>query len=72
MSWAQRLKHVFRINIEVCEHYGGKVKIIAAIEYPLVIGKILQHAGQKWDREPGRKPRQGDWLQHERGPPMLH
>jgi len=26
MSWAQRLKRVFRIDIEQCEHCGGKVR----------------------------------------------
>ncbi|GMW08072.1 MAG: hypothetical protein AMXMBFR8_28680 [Nevskiales bacterium] len=32
MSWAKRLKRVFRIDIEPCERCGGKVKIIASIE----------------------------------------
>ena len=41
MSWAQRLKRVFRIDIERCERCGGKVRIIASIEDPQVIGKIL-------------------------------
>lgn len=26
MAWAQRLKRVFKIDIEVCEHCGGKAK----------------------------------------------
>lgn len=43
MSWAQRLKRVFRIDIEQCERCGGKVKIIASMEDPQVIGKILAH-----------------------------
>jgi hypothetical protein len=28
MGWAQRLKRVFEIEIETCEHCGGKVKVI--------------------------------------------
>jgi hypothetical protein len=32
MNWAQRLKRVFGIEIERCEHCGGAVKIIATIE----------------------------------------
>lgn len=32
MSWAKRLKRVFNIDIETCEHCGGTVKIIASIE----------------------------------------
>jgi len=45
MSWAQRLKRVFGIEIESCERCGGAVKIIASIENPQVIGRILQHLG---------------------------
>jgi len=29
MTWAQRLKRVFRIDIETCEHCGGAVRVIA-------------------------------------------
>jgi len=43
MTWAQRLKRVFRIDIESCERCGGKVRIIASVEDPAVIGKILAH-----------------------------
>ena len=32
----QRLKRVFAIEIEKCERCGGKVKIIACIEDPVV------------------------------------
>lgn len=45
MSWAQRLKRVFRIDVETCQAGGGAVKIIASIENPVVIGKILVHVG---------------------------
>ena len=34
MTWAQRLKRVFAIEIEKCEKCGGPVRIIAAIEDP--------------------------------------
>jgi hypothetical protein len=43
MTWAQRLKRVFKIDIETCEACGGKVAIIASIEDPVVIEKILTH-----------------------------
>ena len=43
MSWARRLKRVFQIDIERCERCGGAVKIIASIEDPVVIEKILAH-----------------------------
>lgn len=45
MTWAQRLKRVFAIAIEKCEKCGGKVKVIACIEDPEVIEKILRHLG---------------------------
>ena len=43
MSWAQRLKRVFDIDIETCRVCGGSMKVIACIEDPLVIKKILTH-----------------------------
>lgn len=43
MAWAQRLKRVFNIDIEICEACGGAVQIIACIEDPVVIEKILTH-----------------------------
>jgi len=39
------LKRVFSIEIEKCEKCGGKVKVIASIEDPEVIEKILKHLG---------------------------
>jgi len=43
MTWAKRLKRVFGIDIETCGECGGDVKIIACIEDPEVIQKILAH-----------------------------
>jgi Putative transposase len=43
MTWAQRLARVFKIDVTLCERCGGAVKIIACIERPLVIAKILEH-----------------------------
>ncbi len=43
MSWAKRLKRVFGIDIEACARCGGKLKVIASIEEPEVIAKILAH-----------------------------
>jgi hypothetical protein len=34
---------VFHIDIETCEHCGGRVRIIASIEDPVVIRQILEH-----------------------------
>jgi hypothetical protein len=43
MSWARGLKRVFGIEIEGCARCGGKLKILASIEEPEVIAKILAH-----------------------------
>lgn len=43
MTWAQRLKRVFNIEIETCKACGGAMKLIACIEDPDVIKKILTH-----------------------------
>jgi len=43
MRWARLLKPVFDIDVEHCPHCGGTLKIIASIEEPSVIVKILAH-----------------------------
>jgi len=43
LTWAQRLKRVFNIDVETCSECGGDVRIIASIEDPAVIQKILAH-----------------------------
>ena len=43
MSWARRLKRVFGVEIESCTRCGGQLKIIASIEEPQLIAKILSH-----------------------------
>ena len=40
MTWAQRLKRVFNIDIETCRECGSAMKVIACIEDPVVIQKI--------------------------------
>ena len=44
-SWAQLLKRVFAIDITTCPQCGGPLTILAAIEDPAVISKILSHLG---------------------------
>jgi len=47
MSWAQRLKRVFAIDIESCPECGGKLRVIACIEEPWLIRQILEHVRQR-------------------------
>ncbi len=43
----QRLKRVFTIDIETCPDCGGKLRVIACIEDPLLISKILGHVQRR-------------------------
>ena len=43
MSWMQRLTRVFHIDIEHCGVCGGTLRVIACIETPEVIERILAH-----------------------------
>jgi hypothetical protein len=57
MRWAQLLERVFAIDVERCA-CGGKLKIIAAIEEPVVVARILTHLG--CPRRPLRSTTQPD------------
>ena len=69
MTWAQRLKRVFNIDISTCDACGGAVKIIAdtsdrSIEDPVVIKQILTHL----ERKAG--PKEFNPLPESRAPPQ--
>jgi len=64
MSWAQRLKRVFKIDIETCRACGGAVKVIACIEDAAVIRRILDHVNAEGLHETGALP-------EPRGPPFV-
>jgi len=56
MTWAQRLKRVFAIEIETCRRCGGKLTVIASIEEPALIERILAHLEQRRQTEQPRLP----------------
>jgi len=65
MTWAQRLKRVFAIDIEICRSCGGKLRVIASIEDSAVVERILEHLGRDAApvdaaAPPSRAPPQGD------------
>ena len=43
LTWAQRLKRVFNIEITLCPLCGGTMRVIADITDPDIIQKILDH-----------------------------
>ena len=45
LNWAHLLKRVFAIDMTTCPQCGGPLTILAAIEDPTVIIKILTHLG---------------------------
>jgi ribosomal protein S27E len=65
MTWSQRLKRVFNIDISICRRCGGAVKTIACIEDPLVIEKILNYIDAK-----SIAPASANQLKEPRAPPQ--
>jgi hypothetical protein len=47
MTWAQRLKRVFATDIQCCRRCGGRLKVIASIEEPALIERMLAHLKQQ-------------------------
>jgi hypothetical protein len=47
MNRARRLKRVFGIEIEQCVRCGGRLNVIASIEEPEVIERILAHRRER-------------------------
>jgi hypothetical protein len=66
MTWAQRLKRVFNIDIDTCSACGGAMKVmpkalaslagqaLACIEDPVVIKQILDHLKHKVETSESR------------------
>lgn len=44
-SWAILLRRVFEVDVLTCDHCGGRMRIVAAIQAPEAIRKILQCLG---------------------------
>ena len=59
-------RNVFAIDIEVCRRCGGKLRVIASIEEPAVIARILAHLGREGDSpdpaNASRAPPQADLM----------
>ncbi len=57
MSWAQRLKQVFAIEIDTCARCQGRLCVIASIEEPELPARILAHRERSLDMaEPEHLP----------------
>ena len=47
MTWARHLKRVFDVEIEQCARCGGRLEVIASIEEPELIERILAHRRER-------------------------
>lgn len=56
MNWARRLRRVFGIEIERCAGCGGRLKVIASIEEPELIERILAHRRERGEEEASASP----------------
>lgn len=56
MSWARRLKRVFGIDIEQCARCGGRLTVIASIEDPELITRILAHRQERGEDDSQTSP----------------
>jgi hypothetical protein len=52
MSWAQRLRRVFAIDISRCPRCGGQLRMLTTITDPRVIAAILAHLESRPARAP--------------------
>ena len=44
-SWPDLMRHTFAVDVLACPRCGGRMRVVATIEDPVVIGKILTHLG---------------------------
>ncbi len=52
MTWARRLQRVFGIEIARCARCGGRLRVLASIEEPALIARILAHRRERGGEEP--------------------
>ena len=63
---AGRMPGHMNVHIETCQQCGGRLRVIASIEEPAIIERILDHLGHTAKpvdpAHPSRAPPQGDRL----------
>ena len=52
MTWMQRLRQIYDIDVSVCPNCGGDLKVLAVITAPQVIASILAHLAKREARAP--------------------
>ena len=54
IPWADLMRRVFEVDVLLCPHCLGKRRIVAFLDDPLVVHRILRHVGL--DPEPRPPP----------------
>ena len=54
LTWSELFRRVWRADVLRCSRCGGELRLIAVIEDPAVVEKILKHVG-RWKRGPPRE-----------------
>ena len=44
-SWPELMRHTFGVDVLVCTRCGGRMRVVATIEDPVVIRRMLTHLG---------------------------
>ena len=65
LSWAERLKRVFDIDISVCPLCGGTLRVIADVTDPDAIQTILAHLRQRGPPDAVHRQRPGQGPQND-------
>ena len=65
LSWAERLKRVFDIDISVCPLRGGTLRVIADVTDPDAIQTILAHLRQRAPPDAAHRQRPGQGQQND-------
>lgn len=58
-SWAELMRRAFEADVLACPRCGGRMVVLATIDAPAVIARILTHLGLSMDSgepAPGRAP----------------
>lgn len=63
MRWAALMQRTFGFDVLACDRCGGRLRFLALIQEPVVIGRILSHLGLPTDvprPRPSRAPPEPD------------
>jgi hypothetical protein len=55
-SWPELMRHTFWVDVLACARCGGRMRVVATIEDPVVIRRILTHLGLPTEASAPRPP----------------